>query len=327
MKRTIVWTSMIALAALMAACGGTLELGVEPEASATEEASAPLQAEVTGVPTGEPVEEEMIEEIPDLDAAFSSEIIGALNGHNDAALVDAMGDSFVIGFWRSEGITVPPEEAPQQIYNYLPEGALIQHYTDPANFPALDGMDASQMFGPDVAVEDILYTVGWGEDGHGEALLYVARDASGDLYWHGMVIALAGFDDLSAAPPSAGFPVVDALNARDESGLAAQMADPFAFGFWRTEWQSLTPDEALVPIMDQLPDGARLDSTTDQAAFPDLDGQPVETMLGPDVPLEQVVFVTGWGPEGQGEALLFMARSEGGAPVWQAMLFAREGFD
>ena len=81
MKRLMGWMVMIGLAALLAACTGTLELGVEPEASVTEEASAPLQAEPTEEPAEAPAEDEMIEEMPDLDAAFSDEIIGALNGH------------------------------------------------------------------------------------------------------------------------------------------------------------------------------------------------------------------------------------------------------
>jgi hypothetical protein len=143
---------------------------------------------------GEPTEEAAPAEEPEADAPLADELITALNARDDAALIAAMGDAFVIGLWRSEGITVPPEEAPQQIYNYLPEGAVIERNTDPDDFPTLDGMPPAQMFGPDVAVEDILYTTGWGEDGSGEALLYVARDASGDLYWHGMVIALMRFD-------------------------------------------------------------------------------------------------------------------------------------
>ena len=209
MKRLGWLISVIALAGLLTACGmTTLEVGVDPEvttdAAGSEEADAPLQAEPTeevmseeSMPEDGPAdetmpEEEMIEAVPDLDASFGSEIMGALNGRNDAALIAAMHDPFMMGLWRSEGFSVSPNDAPQQIYNYLPEGALIQHITD--TFPTLDGIDPTQMFGPDVDIEDVLYTIGWGEDGQGEALIFIARDANGDLYWHGLLVAPLAFD-------------------------------------------------------------------------------------------------------------------------------------
>jgi len=320
MKRFIGWMSAIGLTTLLAACTGTLELGVEPEASATEEQVAALQAE----PTEEPVEAETTEEAPESETALTDGIVAALNARDEAALIDAMRDPFVIGYWRSEGLTLTPEEAVVQVFNALPEGATLEATTNRGAFPALDGMTPEAMFGPEVDVQSVVFTSGWGETGEGEAFLLVATDDAGASTWYGMILAPIGFDDV-ASSPSIG--IVAALNARNRDALTAQMADPFAFGFWRTEWQSLSPEEALVPIMDQLPDGARLTATTDQTAFPALDGQPVETMLGPDVPLEQVIFVTGWGAEGQGGALLFMARSESGTSVWQAMLFAQDGFE
>lgn len=199
MKRMAWLISMMALAGLLAACGmTTLEVGIDPdvttEDAGSEEADAPLQGEPAeeALPEEEPAEEEMVEAMPDLDAAFGSQIIGALNGRDDAALSAAMHDPFMMGLWRSEGFPVSPNDAPQQIYNYLPEGALVQHITD--TFPALDGMDPTRMFGPDVAIEDVLYTTGWGEDGSGEALIFIARDANGDLYWHGLLVAPTGFD-------------------------------------------------------------------------------------------------------------------------------------
>jgi hypothetical protein len=50
------------------------------------------------------------------------------------------------------------------------------------------------MFGPDVNVAEIIYSEGWGEDGKGAALLYIARDEAGKFYWHGMVFSFGLFD-------------------------------------------------------------------------------------------------------------------------------------
>jgi hypothetical protein len=212
MKRMVWLISVIALAGLLTACGmSTLEVGVDTEATmdtaGSEETDAPLQAEPTeeampeeAVLEEEPAEEAMPEEEPaeeamgeaEPDTALGDQIIAALNSRDDAALIAAMHDPFMVALWRSEGFSVSPNDAPQQIYNYLPEGAQVQHITD--TFPTLDGIDPTQMFGPDVAVEDVLYTTGWGDDGSGEALIFIARDANDELYWHGLVVAPGAFD-------------------------------------------------------------------------------------------------------------------------------------
>jgi len=109
-----------------------------------------------------------------------------------------IGNPFVIGYWRSEGVILPREEAFTQLQdNYFPspdEGVFI---SDPALFPNLDGMPLENMWGPDVTVAANLYSKGWGQDGQGEAILSVARcdrDGSYGYYWYGMLYAMGGFE-------------------------------------------------------------------------------------------------------------------------------------
>lgn len=41
-----------------------------------------------------------------------------------------------------------------------------------------------------------------------------------------------------------------ALRNHDAAGLAASMSDPFALGAWRSEWRTLTPQEAAGEILE-----------------------------------------------------------------------------
>jgi len=109
-----------------------------------------------------------------------------------------IGNPFVIGYWRSEGVALPREEAYQHlIENYLPSPEEVIVITDPAQFPNLEGMPLDSFWGPDVDVAANLYSKGWGPDGQGEAILVVARciGASYDTYyWYGMLYAGGGFE-------------------------------------------------------------------------------------------------------------------------------------
>ncbi len=112
-----------------------------------------------------------------------------------------IGNPFVIGYWQSEGVAVPREQAFQQLTeNYLPSPEEVVIITDEAEYPDeydLYGMPIENMFGPEVDVAATLYSKGWGENGQGEAILYITRcqDDTHDAYfWYGMLYAGAGFE-------------------------------------------------------------------------------------------------------------------------------------
>jgi len=108
-----------------------------------------------------------------------------------------IGDPFVIGYWQSEGVAIPRDQAYQQLTDqYLPSPEEVVIITDREEYPDLFGTPVENIFGPDVDVATTLYSKGWGEDGQGEAIIYIARchENSNDAYfWYGILFAGNGF--------------------------------------------------------------------------------------------------------------------------------------
>ncbi|HKZ83504.1 MAG TPA: hypothetical protein VJ793_07585 [Anaerolineae bacterium] len=119
----------------------------------------------------------------------------ALDERDWAALQAQMGDPFVIGYWRSEGVSLSPQEAIEQLQtNLLSADATLTYTTDESEFPSLDGTPLGSIWGPDVKVVQPIFSQGWGPDGKGEAILAVAEQPDGSTYWYGMIYAREGFD-------------------------------------------------------------------------------------------------------------------------------------
>jgi hypothetical protein len=115
------------------------------------------------------------------------------------ALRGLMGESLNIGYWLSEGQTLTPDKADEQLrLNLLPDPTSVSFIRDRAQFPDLDGVDPMAVFGPDVHVVDLVYSQGWGSDGSDETILAIAQNADGSQYWHGILIGR--FDDFTAPP-------------------------------------------------------------------------------------------------------------------------------
>jgi len=105
-----------------------------------------------------------------------------------------IGNPFAIGYFRSEGVSMPRDQAYQQLTDYLlpsPEEVFVT--TDKAEYPSeaeLHGVSIEDMWGPDVDVAATLYSTGWGEDGTQEAIIVIARcqgDTHDAYFWYGML--------------------------------------------------------------------------------------------------------------------------------------------
>lgn len=164
--------------------------GSVPGPEATPEAAAPEP--VVAVPTGgEAAPDAATPDVSPTAASFAA----ALTTHDYDALAALMVDPFSVGYWRSEGVTLSLDEARDLLVtSLLPADSVVATTTDPARFPDLDGMPVEGMFGPDVAIHQLLYGTGWGADGRGEALLYLV-DVDGAVRWHGLIWAATGFED------------------------------------------------------------------------------------------------------------------------------------
>jgi hypothetical protein len=105
-----------------------------------------------------------------------------------------MGSSFMMAFWQSQGTSYTPEEAVQQLQlNYIGAGTVLAPDPNKDLYSLLGGTNPYSIMGLDPSNTLALFVSGWGLDGRAEAILYVSRSANGSPYWHGVLIAPAGF--------------------------------------------------------------------------------------------------------------------------------------
>ena len=134
---------------------------------------------------------------PDDEQWVQCNVIDGLQSRNLSALHGFMTDPFTIAYWGSEGRVDTPAGITTELGEYrLPSDTslLLTFTTDRAEFPPLAGMPPEQMFGPDVDILDVVYSEGWGPDGQGAALLYIAKGSAGNIYWHGLGYSHQHFD-------------------------------------------------------------------------------------------------------------------------------------
>jgi hypothetical protein len=101
-----------------------------------------------------------------------------------------------------------------------------------------------------------------------------------------------------------------AINQRDVDPLGQMMSQPFYIGGWRSEWRQYDRDAALTELQHHYPpaEAAIQFSPLETDLSLMLDGQPVQMMLGPDLNVVSAIHSTGWGSDGQNEAILFCLR-------------------
>jgi len=134
---------------------------------------------------------------PEDDQWVVCNVIDGLQSRNLSALHGFMTDPFTIAYLGSEGRVDTPAGITAELGEYrLPTDASLplSFTTDRAEFPPLAGMPPEQMFGPDVDILEVVYSEGWGPDGQGAALLYIAKGSAGNIYLHGLVYSHQHFD-------------------------------------------------------------------------------------------------------------------------------------
>ena len=149
---------------------------------------------------GQPVAEGMMDPYQEPDAVTA--LAEALAVGDYDALEGLMGETFIIGYWLSEGVILTPAEAIDQLrLSLLPDPGAVNFIRDREQFPDLGGIDPTAAFGPDVRIVDLVYSQGWGGDGLGDVILTIAESDDGRQYWHGMVYGPAGFSAFPLQPP------------------------------------------------------------------------------------------------------------------------------
>jgi hypothetical protein len=118
----------------------------------------------------------------------------------------------------------------------------------------------------------------------------------------------------------------ETLAARDYGQMQALMADPFAIAGWRSEGQFYAPSQAVEQLQNNhlSPDTHLTYPERDVTAL--LGGANPFTIFGPEARIVRILFVSGWGPEGSDEALLYIAQEPDGTYRWHGVLTAFGGF-
>lgn len=135
----------------------------------------------------------------------------------------------------------------------------------------------------------------------------------------------------ASAPELAAFEeeVKTALGSQDWQAVEGLIADEFLVGFWRgNSLPLLTPREAAAQL-------ERLYLPQKAPTFPPPDAPYTEMLSGlepleiwpPELNVKSLVYSSGWGAEGIGEALLAIGEDAAGNPRWVGVLIAPTGFD
>ncbi|MEW6400395.1 MAG: NBR1-Ig-like domain-containing protein [Chloroflexota bacterium] len=138
---------------------------------------------------------------------------------------------------------------------------------------------------------------------------------------------LATFAWLPVNPTAKLTAVVDALNAQNFDAAQALMDQTFGFGFWGSEGTSSTPDLAIQQLQaNYIGPNTHLipDPNKDLVAL--LGGSNPYSIMGLDPARSQALFVSGWGLDGRGEAILYVTSRLDGSPYWHSVLIAPQGF-
>jgi hypothetical protein len=121
--------------------------------------------------------------------------------------------------------------------------------------------------------------------------------------------------------------VVNALNAKNFDAARTKMGQTFSIAFWQSQGTPLTPEEAVQQL--QL---NHIDATTILMPDPNKDlgvllgGLDTFSIVGLDASNSLALFVSGWGLDGKGEAILYVTRPANGNLYWHGVLIAPTGF-
>jgi hypothetical protein len=103
--------------------------------------------------------------------------------------------------------------------------------------------------------------------------------------------------------------VVNTLNAKNFDSAKSLMDQSFGMAFWQSQGTSYTPDQAILQLQFNYIGTSTVltpDPNKDLNAL--LDGLNPYSIMGLDPSTSQALFVSGWGLDGKGEAILYVTR-------------------
>lgn len=121
--------------------------------------------------------------------------------------------------------------------------------------------------------------------------------------------------------------LVQALNAQNYEALRLMMDTSLRIALWRSEGDSYDVETAIEQLrLNHLGANATIVAGPDKdmSEFPE--GADPFSVFGLDVGPNHALFVSGWGPDGKDEAILYMNYLLDGTLYWHGVLVAKGGF-
>ena len=119
--------------------------------------------------------------------------------------------------------------------------------------------------------------------------------------------------------------LVNALNVHNFDMAKSMMDQSFGFAFWQSQGFSNTPDEAIQQLQGYL-GTTPLTPNASQDLNALLGGLNPYSIMGLSESNSQGLFVSGWGLDGKGEAILYFTRRPDGTAYWHSVLIAPSKF-
>lgn len=120
--------------------------------------------------------------------------------------------------------------------------------------------------------------------------------------------------------------VVTTLNAKNFSTAKNLMGQSFTFGYWQSQGTSYSPDEAVLQLPTFIGPNTILTPDPNKDLNTLLGGLNPYSIMGLDPSNSLGLFVSGWGLDGKGEAILYVTRKADGSLYWHSVLIAPTGF-
>jgi hypothetical protein len=121
--------------------------------------------------------------------------------------------------------------------------------------------------------------------------------------------------------------LLQALDARDIEKLQMWMSEPFLTGAWRADLSDTFPADALKSLFaDQLGPENRLVPVKDVDLKALMGGRDPLSIPRSDANITGAFLVSGWGKDGNDEAILFIARQADNSLKWHGWMVIKSGF-
>jgi hypothetical protein len=263
------------------------------------------------------------------DEYFAQDVASAIVRRDYAAMQSAMGERFIIAYWRSEGSELAAGEAIETLRSFF-----FNQGSDPVTdvgidlAPLLEGNDPLRIFGPKTNAIKAFHITGLGSNAAGQAIAVIARNpATGVLYWHGILAGVGDQPESTTDLDSFSERLKTAIEWRDFNALRGLMRERFSIVTWNTQLIEVTSEEALQQLsQDKLAVGSSpvVILGTDVTSM--LQGKDPLAEWGPTANTVKAVHVMGLGQGSNEEAVLVIGRASTGEFYWHGIMLPVDGY-